>query len=83
MATLGKIGKKGEVVIKKREREVAGLKPGDTVLMIARPGEVVIKKIYSLEELLKRPPVASAPVKEFLKERRALRKEMQQVAGEA
>jgi len=53
-----KVGKKGEILPKKQLRDVSGIKPGDDVLIEAHPGELVIKKIYSVEEALSMPKIA-------------------------
>ncbi len=53
-----KVGKKGEILPKKHLREVAGINPGDEVLVMAYPGELIIRKIYSVEELLAMPIIA-------------------------
>ena len=53
-----KIGKKGEILPKKPLREIAGIKPGDQVLIEAYPGKLIINKIYSVEEALAMPIIA-------------------------
>ncbi|KKN72218.1 hypothetical protein LCGC14_0412720 [marine sediment metagenome] len=52
------VGKKGEILPKKKLREVSGIKPGDEVLIEAHQGELIIKKIYSVEEALTMPTIA-------------------------
>lgn len=52
------VGKKGEILPKKPLRDFAGIKPGDKVLVEAFEGELVIKKIYSIEEALSMPTIA-------------------------
>jgi len=53
------VGKKGEILPKKPLREIAGIKPGDQILIEAFPGEFIIKKIYSVSEALAMPLIAS------------------------
>ncbi|MEM1658386.1 MAG: AbrB/MazE/SpoVT family DNA-binding domain-containing protein [Candidatus Jordarchaeales archaeon] len=77
MTSLAKVGKKGEVVLRKAEREIAGIKPGDTVLIMGRPGEVIVRKIPSLEELLTAQPKARISLEELARLRRELREELE------
>ncbi|TFG16350.1 MAG: AbrB/MazE/SpoVT family DNA-binding domain-containing protein [Promethearchaeota archaeon] len=53
-----KVGKKGEILPKKTLRELSGIKPGDEVIIEAHPGELIIKKIYTMEELLDMPIIS-------------------------
>ena len=53
------VGKKGEILPKKLLRDVSGIKPGDQVLIEAHQGELIIKKIYSVEEALTMPIIAT------------------------
>jgi len=53
------VGKKGEILPKKRLRDAAGIKPGDEVFIEAHQGELIIKKIYSVEEALAMPTIAT------------------------
>ncbi|MHA1264640.1 MAG: hypothetical protein ACTSRS_05315 [Candidatus Helarchaeota archaeon] len=43
---------------KKPLRDVAGIRPGDEVLIEAQQGELIIKKIYSVDEALAMPTIA-------------------------
>ncbi len=52
------VGKKGEILPKKVLRELAGIKPGDEVLIEAFKGELIVKKIYSIEEALSMPIIS-------------------------
>jgi bifunctional DNA-binding transcriptional regulator/antitoxin component of YhaV-PrlF toxin-antitoxin module len=52
------VGKKGEILPKKPLRDFSGIKPGDKVLIEAYKGELIIKKIYSIEEALLMPVIA-------------------------
>ncbi|NVM30249.1 MAG: AbrB/MazE/SpoVT family DNA-binding domain-containing protein [Candidatus Helarchaeota archaeon] len=54
-----KIGKKGEILPKKGIRDAAGLKPGDKVLIQAHEGEIIVKKIYSIDEVFEMPVIAT------------------------
>ena len=78
MATIAKVGKKGEIVLKKPERDVAGIKPGDKVIIIGQPGEIIIRKIPSLEELLRKPPKIKLTLEELKKLREEVRKEIEE-----
>ena len=53
------VGKKGEILPKKLLRDLAGINPGDEVLIEAFKGELIIKKIYSIEEALNMPTIAT------------------------
>lgn len=59
------IGKKGEILPKKQLRERAGFHPGDKVIIMAYPGELVIKKVYSIKELFDLPFNSSMFMKFF------------------
>ncbi|TFG21259.1 MAG: hypothetical protein EU530_00495 [Promethearchaeota archaeon] len=52
------VGKKGEILPKKALRELSGITPGDKVIIEASPGVLTVKKVYSVEELLKMPKIA-------------------------
>jgi bifunctional DNA-binding transcriptional regulator/antitoxin component of YhaV-PrlF toxin-antitoxin module len=54
---LSKVGKKGEILPKKELRSVTGLKPGDQILLEAKKGELIIRKVYSVKELLAMPVI--------------------------
>ena len=53
------VGKKGEILPKKPLRELAGINPGDEVFIEAFKGELIIKKIYSIDKALKMPVIAT------------------------
>ena len=53
------VGKKGEILPKKPLRDIAGIKPGDEVFIEAFKGELIIKKIYSIEEALNMAVIAT------------------------
>ena len=54
------VGKKGEILPKKPLREISGINPGDEVIIEAHQGELIIKKILSVEEALAMPPISSS-----------------------
>lgn len=59
------VGKKGEILPKKNLREIAGISPGDRVVIKASPGTLIIDKIYSAKELLAMPIIASGTAEEL------------------
>ena len=52
------VGKKGEILPKKPLREISGINPGDEVIIEAHQGELIIKKIFSVEEALAMPSIS-------------------------
>ena len=56
------VGKKGEILPKKHLRIISGISPGDEILIEAYPGEIIVKKIYSVKELLEMPIIAERTV---------------------
>jgi len=76
LVAITRVGKKGEIVLRKSEREKAGIKPGDKVLIIGTPNGIIIKKIPSLEDLLSRPPVIELTIQELKKLRKEIRREI-------
>ena len=56
------VGKKGEILPKKRLRDVAGLIPGDKVCVEALPGKIIIRKIYTVDGLFNRPKLGKLTV---------------------
>ena len=63
-----KVGKKGEILPKKPLREISGINPGDNVLIEAHPGQLIINKIYSVEELLEMPIISEGTAQSVEKE---------------
>jgi len=51
-----KIGSKGEIFPPKEIRERLGLKPNQPIIMSIHQDKLIIRKLYSLEEILKTPP---------------------------
>ena len=63
-----KIGNKGEILPKKILRETSGFQPGDRVSIEASPGKMIIRKIYSIDELLKMPRIGHGTAEELEKD---------------
>ena len=78
MTSIAKVGKKGEIVLKKPERDIAGIKPGDEVVIIGRPRGLIIKKLPSLKSLLEKPPLVTLTLDELKKLREEIRKEIEE-----
>jgi len=78
MPSVAKVGKKGEIVLRKSEREIAGIKPGDEVVIIGYPKGILIKKIPTLEQLLSKPPKIELTLEELKKLRKEVRKEIEE-----
>jgi len=77
MTSIAVVGKKGELILKKKERDIANIKPGDKVLIIGMPGEIIIRKVPDIEQLLKRKlDMKPIDIQEWENERRRLRREM-------
>lgn len=73
------VGKKGEILPKKPLRDMAGIKPGDEVLIEAFKGELIIKKIYSIEEALSMPVIDTGTptsIEKDLEEERLLQEKL-------
>lgn len=73
------VGKKGEILPKKPLRERSGIYPGDEVIIEAYPGELIIKKIYSVEEALAMPTIATGTpesIEKDIKEERELQEKI-------
>lgn len=62
------VGKKGEILAKKTLREISGIKPGDEIIIEAHLGQLLIKKIYSIDELLEMPIISVETSEEIAKE---------------
>jgi len=62
---IGKIGKKGEIYIPKRVRELANLNPGDEVLVEVRGKELIIRKKESVIDMLMEEAVSKVSVEEL------------------
>jgi len=78
MTSTARVGKRGEIVLRKAEREAAGIKPGDMVVISGRPGEIVIRKVPTLEEILSRPCKVKVSVNELKKLREDFRRELEE-----
>ena len=75
------VGKKGEILPKKDLREVSGIKPGDEVLIEAHEGQILIKKIYSVDELLEMSIISEGTAEELEKEIGEEAKKQQELSG--
>lgn len=51
-----KIGSKGEIFPPKDLREELGFKPDQPIILYVHKDQLIIRKVHSLEELLKEPP---------------------------
>ena len=51
-----KIGSKGEIFPPKDLREKLGFEPGQPIILYVHNDQLIIRKVHSLEELLKSPP---------------------------
>ena len=63
-----KMGKKGEILPKKKLRELAEIYPNDEVIIEASFGELRIRKIHSVEEVLKLSKISKGTPDEIEKE---------------
>lgn len=69
---VGKISKKGQVIIPKEIREKFGIKPGDALIFKIQGNKVIIEKIQEkMSEILKN----SKPIENSLNYQRKLREE--------
>ena len=53
------VGKKGEIIPKKKIRNIVGISPGDRVLISASSNQLIIKKILSIDEIFELPIIAA------------------------
>ena len=74
----GIVGKKGEIYIKKKVRELLGLKPGDKIEIIITDKGAIIRKKKTPLDLLKEKKVKLS-IEEELKLREEFEKEMKEV----
>ena len=72
IGTKGRVGKKGEIYVPKKVRELAGLMPGDEIEVDVDEGKLIIRKKPTALDLLKEKPVAAVKVEEV----REVRKEL-------
>ena len=80
MYIVSKVGKKGEIVLRKSIREKVDIKPGEYVLLTLKDGAIVIRKIGSAKELLEMPKLVKLSKEELEKIRRKIHKEMEGAA---
>jgi bifunctional DNA-binding transcriptional regulator/antitoxin component of YhaV-PrlF toxin-antitoxin module len=63
---IGKVGSKGELFPPKKIRKQLGLEPNTVVEYIINPrGELVIRKVEAIEDILKLPPLTSVAIDEL------------------
>jgi len=74
---MGKVGKKGEIYVPKRVRELAKLNPGDEVLVEVRGKELIIRKKESVIDVLMEEAVSKVSVEEL----REIRRELSELMG--
>ncbi len=74
------VGKKGEVLIKKKIRLKTGIKPGDKLIAEYDQNHIILRKIPSIKELVVSPPLVTVTIKEFLEERREIKREIEEMA---
>ncbi|MEQ9714048.1 MAG: AbrB/MazE/SpoVT family DNA-binding domain-containing protein [Candidatus Asgardarchaeum sp.] len=78
MLVISRVGKKGEIVLRKAIREKAGIKPGDYIILSSKKGEITIRKIGSAKEFLEMPKLIKISKEELEKLRRKIHKEMKE-----
>jgi len=54
----GYVGKKGEIYVEKRARELVNLRPGDDLVVLVRGDELVIRRVPRLEDILRKRALA-------------------------
>ncbi len=62
------VGKKGEILPKKRFRKISTIKPGDKVLIEATYGEYNIRKVFSIDEIFEMPIISKQSAQSVEKE---------------
>ncbi len=62
------VGKRGEILMKKNVRSTAGIQPGDKIYIEASDGQILIRKVYSIDEIFSRPPIATGTPESIEKE---------------
>ncbi len=76
MTSIARVGKNGEIVLRKPEMKIAGIKPGDKVVIIGHPRGIIIKKIPSLRSILEQKSVIKLTLDEVRELWREIRKEI-------
>ena len=59
------VGKKGVILPKKPLRDLSSIQPGDEVIIEAYDGELIMKKIHSIDELLTMPKISIGTPERF------------------
>ena len=62
------MGKKGEILPKKKMRELLGFSPGDELILTVINGEMRIKKIPTIDEIFALPKFSSGTPQELKEE---------------
>lgn len=62
------VGKKGEILPRKIIRDKLNINPGDKLIIEATATEMIIKKVYTIEELLNMPIIAKGTPAEHKKQ---------------
>jgi len=71
----GIVGKKGEIYVRKRFRELMGLKPGDRVEFIVKGDTVIFRKKPNATDLLRRKRIR-VDISEVLELRKSFEEEL-------
>ena len=67
-----KVGEKGQIVIPKEAREVFGIKPGDTLIMLADEHQGIATVSYTHLDVYKRQTLACAEIRVIHRRRKSL-----------
>ncbi len=62
---IGKVGKRGEIYVPKKVRELANLNPGDEVLVEVKGRELIIKKKEDIVDVLMDEAIVKVSVDEM------------------
>ncbi len=62
------VGKRGEILAKKSLCNAADIHPGDTIFIEATPGQLLIRKVPKISDILQRPPIARVTAQKLEKE---------------
>jgi AbrB family looped-hinge helix DNA binding protein len=73
-----KIGSKGEIFPPKKIREQLGLNPDQLILMLVHNDRLIIRKLDSIENILKTPPKAKISYHAWKQFKKNLSKEIEE-----
>ncbi|HMF33187.1 MAG TPA: AbrB/MazE/SpoVT family DNA-binding domain-containing protein [Candidatus Lokiarchaeia archaeon] len=62
------VGNRGEILAKKKLRQLLGIQPGDKLFIETSDKKMIIRKIPTIDEIFDRPPIASGTPDEIEKE---------------